>query len=315
MIHSKSCDKEKFYVVTAVSNPARFSRRYELYKRFEKYMADCQVNLITVELQLGDRPFAVTSEYNPSHIQLRHWDELWHKENMLNIALTRLPHDWETVAWVDADISFVRKDWVEETLHQLQVHMVVQMFETAIDLGPCGQTLAVHKSLFSEYIRMGCIHPTKNYQEHHPGFCYAARREAIDGIGGLYDRSILGSGDRNMALSFIGKAQHSFNKKIHCSYQRSVLDYQEKCLRSIRKDVGFVPGTIIHEWHGKKKDRRYQDRWKILVNNKYNPHTDVKYNSYGVLQLHDDGSERFLYLRDGIRNYFRARNEDSIDLE
>lgn len=309
-----SFHKHKFHVVTMISNPVRYSSRYELYQKFAKHMHESGVTLWTIELQLGDRPFAITHHHNKHHIQLRHWDELWHKENALNIAISRLPDDWETVAWVDADIQFVRRDWVEETIHQLQVYQVVQMFETAVDLGPSGQSLSVHKSFMSQYVNNGSLHPETTYQEWHPGFCWAARREAIDGMGGLYDRAILGAGDRHMALAFVGKAQLSFHPHTTSAYQKSIMLFQERCWTALRRDVGFVPGTILHNWHGRKKDRRYWDRWQILVKNRYIPWQDVKPNSYGVFQLHDDFSMRFIRLRDEIRAYFRQRNEDSCDL-
>jgi len=57
-------------------------------------------------------------------------------------------------------------------------------------------------------------------------------------------------------------------------------------------------------------DRHYSDRWKILVDNKYNPESDLKRDAQGLYSLTD----RSPGLRDGIRTYFRSRNEDSIDL-
>jgi hypothetical protein len=316
-----------------ISNPVRFESRYRLYRKFARQMHHAKVNLWTVEVQTGDRPFAITDPCNPRHIQLRHWDELWIKENALNIGISKLPDDWETVAWVDADIEFVRKnwgdednhehvfhehhDWVTETLHQLQIYKIVQMFETAVDLGPSHQTLSVHKSFMSQYIKNGAIfhERRKDYCETHPGFAWAARREAIDDMGGLLDRAILGAGDRHMCLAFVGKAQLSFHPDTSSAYQQYIMDFQDKCEKSIRRDVGFVPGTILHYFHGKKRDRHYWDRWQILVKNQYQPYHDVKPNSYGILQLHDDHSPRFLRLRDEIRAYFRSRNEDSVDLE
>lgn len=311
----KSFSKAKFHVITMISNPVRYSVRYELYKKFARQMDEAGVNLWTIELQLGDRPFGITDPCNPKHIQLRHWDELWHKENALNIGLSKLPEDWETVAWLDADIEFLRKDWVEEVLHALQVYQVVQLFETAVDLGPSGQTISVHKSFMSQYIKGGAMHPESTYQEWHPGFAWAARREAIDMMGKLFDKAILGAGDRHMALAFVGKAHLSFHPETSSDYQRAIMLFQERCHTTIRRDVGFVPGTIVHSWHGKKKDRRYWDRWQILVKNNYIPWQDVKPNSFGVYQLHDDMSNRFMRLRDEIRAYLRQRNEDSIDLE
>ena len=298
-----------------VSNPARFNRRYHLYKQFVRYMDRCGIkNLWTCELQLGDRPFAVPRSERV--LQLRHWDMLWHKENALNLLVQRLPDDWETVAWIDADLEFLDPSWPEETLHQLQMYQIVQMFETACDLGPSGRVIATHNGFMAQYIKHGCNFPEgrhNNYAEYHPGFAWAMRREAWDMCGGLFEFAICGAGDRHMSLAWIGRGGSSFHPKTHSAYQQSILDYQAKCEPSIRRDVGFVRGTLFHHWHGKKVDRRYWDRWQILVRNNFNPYTDLKRNSYGVWQIHDDGSERMRKLRDELRLYAHIRNEDSID--
>jgi hypothetical protein len=310
---------EKLYVITPISNAVRFRSRYSLFGDYRARMQAAGVNLFVVETAFGDRPFQVSTS---ADIQLRTWDEMWHKENMINVAISRLPSDWEYVAWVDGDITFMRPDWAIETVHQLQHHMVVQMFQTAIDMGPSGQALNQFSSFawcHSQGLRYGSKGSTYGYGANgiywHPGFCWAARREAIDATGGLIDRSILGAGDHHMALSLIGGAVHSLPKGIGQSYVDYVMDWQSHAERFVRRDIGFVPGSIAHHWHGKKIDRRYSDRWKILIDNKYDPAKDIKRDWQGMYQLVDDGTLRFIALRDGIRKYFRSRSEDSIDLE
>src|SRR6185312_15440002 len=127
---------ETLHVVTAISNTNRYRSRYELYREFEPYVLNSGGDLYTVEMAFGDRPHEVTVRTNPKHLQLFSSTELWHKENMINLGVARLPSDWKYVAWIDADVSFTRHDWVKETLHQLQHYDVVQMFEDAYDLAP-----------------------------------------------------------------------------------------------------------------------------------------------------------------------------------
>ena len=74
--------------------------------------------------------------------------------------------------------------------------------------------------------------------------------------------------------------------------------------------MGVVPGTVNHYWLGSKQHRRYQGRWKILVQDGYDPDLDIKYDFQGVLQLTDWS----IKLRDDLIQYFSVRNEDSIDL-
>lgn len=314
---------KKLHVIVVVTNAIRFKSRYRLYQEFEqKLLKNNQIVLWTTEIAFGDRPFAVTEPGNPHHIQLRSYEELWHKENLINVALahmTRQTPDWEYVAWIDADIEFLRPDWANETLHQLQHYMMVQMWTHAIDLGPNGETLATHVSFLHQYQRGKpyCYGGNNaKYHEHwHPGYAWAARREAIDSVGGLIDTALLGAGDNHMAHALIGKLDFTTDKGLHPNYFKHLSIWQDRCERFIRRDVGYVDGTILHFWHGKKKDRRYHDRWKILVDNQFNPDWDLKRDAQGLWQLTDHGDLRSIHLRDQVRHYFRSRNEDSIDAE
>lgn len=325
------------HVVSVISNPVRYESRYQLFDKFETYMERFpNVRFHTVEVAFGDRQFYVGSKashmnrydlkdvagiIHPSgesykgeqmwRLQLRTFEELWHKENMINLGIQSLPNDWEYVAWIDADVTFAREDWVEETIQQLQHYQFVQMFENAIDLGPTGQTLKIHNGFISQYMKGADYKP--GYHDWHPGFAWAARREAIDAVGGLIDTGILGSGDRHMACALVGKVEHSYSGGVHPNYAMLLHEWQSRATRYIKFDVGFVPGTVIHNWHGKKTDRQYSSRWRILEDNQFNPLTDIKRDWQGLWQL-EVNNERQITLRDQIRRYFRARNEDSTDL-
>ncbi len=86
------------HVLTVVTNPPRFYSRYKLYQAFEKHVLDSGGIPWTIELAFRDRHFEVTDPNNPNHIQLRSPAQLWHKENLLNILLRRLPANFEYVA-------------------------------------------------------------------------------------------------------------------------------------------------------------------------------------------------------------------------
>lgn len=304
---------DTFHVVTVISNPIRFKSRYALYNNFKKQVSCAGATLWTVEIAFGDRPFEVTEASNPFHLQLRSFEELWHKENMLNLVIQRLPLDWEYVAWIDADISFNRPDWVVETVHQLQHYQVIQMFSKAVDLDPHYNIMKSHNGFMWSFFQNGHKAPKgygyRKYGLWHPGFAWAARKEAIDQLGGLIDFGILGAGDRHMATALIGSVEDSVPDNIGKFYMNELRVWQGRAAE-LRKDVGYMDGTISHFWHGKKKDRRYTERWKILIDNDFDPDFDIKRDWQGLFQL--AGNKPM--LRDQIRAYFRARNEDSIDL-
>src|SRR6202795_2581423 len=193
-------------VISVYSNSPRFASRERLFKEFQAYMAKEQSNVghWCVETAFGDRAFRVTDPNNPRHIQLRTTHELWLKENMINIAMSRLPLDSEYVAWVDADIRFSRPDWPIETLHQLQHFDIVQMFSEARDMSPDHETFQVHKGFMWAYWKQ--LRTGDSYEFWHPGYAWAYKRSAIDKLGGLMEFPILGASDHHMAWALVGES-------------------------------------------------------------------------------------------------------------
>ena len=324
---------DQLHVICVISNPVRFKVRYELYRAFEKHMDESGVVLYTVEMAFGGRPFEVTESDNPRHVQLRSSFELWSKEDMINIGISRLPPEAKFIAWIDADVTIVRPDWAQETLQQLQHYQIVQIFSHAQDVGPNYEPIqdGNFDSFMYSYLRglelpykqetKGLMYPygTKwakvgDMQQWHCGYAWAARREAIDHLGGLIDWAILGSGDHNMCAALIGKVDYTIHGKAHPRFIEKMMIWQERAIKHIRMNVGYVDGLLLHHWHGSKANRGYVDRWKIIVDNQFDPNLDLKRDSQGLYQLVDNGDMRSIKLRDDIRRYFRQRNEDSIDV-
>lgn len=301
------CDHNSIlYVVSVVSNPVPFQRRYELFNEFcERMRKEPNVRLFTIELQQRNRPFRTDA-----NLQFHTNDELWHKENLINIAIQHLPRDWLYVAWIDADIEFVNSNWVDDTINQLQNYKIVQLFSQAIDLGPSKETLTVHSGFCYMYVNdepMSNYRKNSNYRNGHVGYAYACRKDAYNEMGGLLDFCILGSADSHMALAWIGKVDLSLHKDLHENYKTLCKIYQERCLKHIDGNISYVRGTILHYFHGDKQDRQYTSRWQILIDSQYNPLRDIKRDNNGIYQLEIFNTT----LRDGIKKYFRARNEDS----
>lgn len=296
------------YVVTCISNPVRYQSRYDLYHRFAEQMRRDGAILYTTEMAFGDRPHEVTQADNPRHIQLRSTHELWHKEQMLNIAISRLPSDAKYVAWIDADVMFHRHDWIEETIHQLQHYKFVQLFSHATDLSPMFQPMKTHTSFVHDWYH-GTPKDEHGYMKPgHPGYAWAGTMEALHACGGLLDHAILGSADRHMADAFLGRVHKGYHKNIHKNYKKLCEQWQKRAMHHVNGNIGYVSGTISHYWHGSKQNRHYNDRWKILVEHQFDPLTDIWRDTQGLWQLTHEKPG----LRDAIRKYFRSRAEDCI---
>lgn len=329
--HRPKADLSHFYVVAVVSNPIRYRRRYELYWAFKEMCEAAGVKLITVEQAFGHRPYMVTEFNNPYHVQCRSFEELWLKENMINLGFHRalqLDPLAREVAWIDADCrpAMPYIQWFEETWHQLQHYEFVQMWEWIVDLdndyNPIGKP---GPSFMANYIKYGSPYPTgfldgNRHNPYHqpvswgsPGLAWAANIDALDKIGGLPQNAILGAGDWYLAHMLISELDIPGMSKYSSGYRNGFARQQELCNRWIKQDVGYVPGMVYHDWHGKKVNRKYNTRERILIENQYDPNTDIKVGSSGLLQL-ETWEPRQIKLRDQIRRYFRERNEDSIDV-
>lgn len=315
-------DLSKFHVVTCISNPVMFASRYQLYADFAQHMKDSGVTLWTVEVAYANRPFEITQEGNPYHLQLRTDCEIWHKENMLNLIIQKLPSDWKYVACLDADIQFQRKDWAMATIQQLQHYQVVQVWSNAIDMGPNTQAFAQARSFCSRYIASGRPATPQNYNDYwHTGYGWAYRREALDQVGGLLDIAVLGSADFYMGWGLLGLMDKNLYNDVSSlphrkkgftqNYINRLLQWQDRA-RGLKRSIGCVDGTITHFWHGPKTKRNYNTRENILIDNEFDPDIDLTRTSTGLWALRVE-SDRQISLRDGIMGYMRSRDEDSID--
>ncbi|CAM6004374.1 unnamed protein product [Sphagnum balticum] len=277
--------------------------------------------LHTVEAALGERNFALDQH---AHFDNAEEDELqWKSKGPPNVPRK---------AFIDADVDFVRPDWVSETLHQLQHYHVVQMFSEAIDLDPKYEPRGlgeynnarqkshaychVHGLLNDQVVSDAYTTPEKRGAKvagdvyRHPGFAWAWRREALDSVGGLMEHVLLGSADWHMAWALVGRVEETLKAPVSKSYNELCHQWQELAERYIRRNIGYVSGTVVHHWHGKKIDRGYATRWKIMADHNYDPRQDLMRDWQGLIRLKDTK----MGLRDDCRKYFRRRNEDSIDL-
>ncbi len=300
----------QLHVVTPVSNPLLTQSRVRLAREFCLQQLAAGVQLTLVECALGERAFVLNDiDSRIRHIGVRHKTICWHKENLINIGISRLPPEARYIAWIDADIAFRRPDWPVAIIHALQQYSVIQPWEHAYDLGPHGEHLELHTSFASLHVKRQPIFTRwrAGYVFGHPGYAWAARREIIDELGGLYEAAVLGSADHNMAMAMLGRAAESFPADVSAEFTASQLAWQKKAVQFIGYRLGYLPGTIEHGFHGPKLKRAYVSRWDILRRWKYNPVEDIKLNIDRVLELAGNKPG----LQSDIERYFAARDEDS----
>ena len=299
--------EEKLHVILVVSNPCLYARRYILMKEFLLRFENEESNAIVyvVELAYGKQKHYMTKSENSRHLQLRTETPLWHKENMINLGVKYLlPSDWKAFAWIDADLEFLSPTWATDVLRILNGSKdIVQLFSHCIDMDAKKETMKIVHSAGFQYCEGKKYYAKGNGSDYwHPGYAWAITRKAYEKIEGLYEYGILGSGDFIMLTCLLGKGDKSINEENSEDYKDSVLKFQSK-IRNLR--FGYVPGTLKHHFHGSKKNRKYTERWKILVNHQYSPYDFLVKN-----ELLIPSSTFPEEMKEDILKYFKERNED-----
>jgi hypothetical protein len=328
---------ERLHVVAVYTNPLRWRTRREHMNDFRQHMATSpNVALHVVELAYGDRPFEVTDADNPLDIQLRTSCELWHKENLTNIAVSRFPANWRYGAQVDTDFHFTRPDWALETIHQLQHHAWAQLFSSYSALSGRHVPVRILPSFAWSYLHYRPGTSWKSSAKAAPpsiggrlavsggtprsaswpdnpgatGGAWAFTRQGFETVGGFLDCCILGSADWHMAFGLAREPDNSIEMR-QCgpAYVSAIRRWQDRAGR-IEGNIGCVENHAVHYFHGSYKLRGYGDRWQVLKDNAYDPLTDIQRDYQGVLVLSGNKSR----LRDDIRAYLRSRDEDATEL-
>jgi hypothetical protein len=289
------------YVVLPYFNYCGFKRRQELFIKFVHEIQNVKGIRIVVSELVG--PASLPKLPVWKHVKNRSDSPVWMKEKLINVGIKNLPDVWNYAAWIDADITFLNPDWVQDTIDALQTNDIVQMFRTAVNLGPNNEAIKIDKGFGYMHADSGTPYvKTDKYGYWHPGYAWACTRKAFRRMGSsLLDWAILGSGDRHMAMAWIGRVLDSCPGTIHKNYKIMLMEYQYKCQNF---KLSYVPGTILHHWHGRFEDRKYKERWEVLVRHAFDPITDVTMS----IRLTPAGKR----MEKDLKAYFEGRREDFV---
>jgi hypothetical protein len=306
-------NSEQLTVVTARFNPLHWEVPHRHYLRWVEHMKDSGVGeLIVVELEYGDREFSCNVP-GVTHVGVRADSWGWSKENLGNLGIQRA--QGRLICWEDSDIYHRDPNWARETVHALQHYRAVQTWSQCLDMGPNGNVHSVSRSFADCYLHGSPVAADKSpwwkheggpYDYAHSGFSWAFQRELLNQAGGLLEIGCMGSGDYHMALGMVGKAEWSLVKETSESYRRQILYWQERARRFVNGRLGVVTGTIEHQFHGSKTRRGYMSRWDMFAKHGFDPDTDLKRNTYGVLEWAGNKPE----LEREWDLYLRSRRED-----
>lgn len=365
IVIAKDQVREPLYAVVPVYNPWRSKARTKHTERAIKHFADAGAIVVLVEIGFNRRDLVfsdyglngalskspIAGEHRHKYIGLHTKDELWLKENAINVGVQSLPYDWQQVCWLDSDVEFARPNWVGETIHKLQHYKFLQMFSRAHDLNPSYEIMpvGVEGIGFVKAWQEGFLQTTltpeiladlkiinqdisklvkdfaklemdltggKHYGNKGiwPGLAWACTRQAWEDVGGLLDIAIWGGGDWHMSHALIESTDNMMRSDLNKNYKQICLEWYFRCKKYVRRNVGVMEGSIFHCWHGKKSDRRYTNKHELLAKYSFDPLRHLKKDHQGLYQFHDDGSTSYVKIRDAMRTIAKERNEDSIDV-
>lgn len=230
--------------------------------------------------------------------------KLFLKENILNLTIKQNIDNADYIFWIDADVSLLNGNWMDDAMQKLNSHDVVQLFSDGHHMDSSGITIERAP---------GYVYNQQKFNKHgHTGYAWGMTKQAFLHLGGLYEYNVIGSGDAIMARCFLQKPIPSFEesksmKKLSFypfseGHQQTIVDYYNKC-----KDfkVSYLDNIITHGYHGELERRKYVDRYKILEKHSFDPQEMLIKNTQGILQFKDQFSD----IKNDIEEFLRYKDE------
>ena len=305
-------------IISCYFNPQNNPYRLKAFNAF--YDSIKHLNHRIVECVIGDSEPQLPVNENISRVYTKNL--LWHKESLLNNIVKNLDPKYKYVFWVDADVIFSNKNWLVESVQELQYKNILQPFEYCIHLengeqpsdfpvghyrpmstNPVLKHPRMWRSFCANYVTDRLTSQNEVYDIHgHVGFAWGARREVLD-LCPLYDRALVGGADHIIAHAAAGQIGHKCITKSFTDDIEAVNDWSRKFYSAVGGSIGYVKGDLFHMWHGDLKSRQYLKRVQEFTGTSKN----IVVRDSNGLHVTDDDSY--------VRKYFNDREvkDDSGD--
>jgi hypothetical protein len=161
---------------------------------------------------------------------------------------------------------------------------VVQLFEDTYHLTEAG-SIEIRRDAMHQGGRVESVgahfakHGTANG---HPGLAWAARADWLRTYG-FEDSHVTTGGDVSMVRAFTQLPDPcNFYRDASAGFMNWMGRWAEPVSQAVDRRFAFVPGTILHLWHGPTGERRYRERWRALMDNAFDPATDLVIDPNGL---------------------------------
>jgi hypothetical protein len=297
-------------VITSYFNVCNYRPLKDNYMAFRKSMDDSDIALITVECAFNGAPFQL--EESDRVIQVRSNSIMWQKERLLNIAVDKVRERFSKIAWIDADSFFSNANWAVETSCLLDSVPIVQPFDTVINLPKDADFfdgMGSHRISFAYDAAVNGAAAVKDSdgKHGHTGYAWAARSEILE--QGLFDAAIANGGDHMMAHAMLDDRNSPCYERLFFDNEKSKAHFQkwtEALSSRIKEGISYVPGAILHRWHGSMRNRRYHATLEKFARFGVDPSVDLRINECGCWEWNNKRQR----LHDFLASYFESREED-----
>lgn len=304
-------------IISCFYNPQNSAPRYEAFKKW--YDSIKHMNHLIVECLIDGAESQLPK--SSSIIQVKSDSTLWHKESLLNLAVTKLPAKYKYVFWVDADVIFTNLNWLTDGVKELERGAeILQPFEFCFHLEQ-GETEPRfdYSEAIEDYLNTGTrnarmwrsfcanyVHDEEScdstdYNTHgHVGFAWGATRELLEAVP-LYDKALVGGADHIIAHAAANQIPSNCIDKSFTEDLDAVYAWSRKFAREVDGDVGYVEGNLFHLWHGDIKSREYLKRVQ-----EFTPTTkEITEKDENGLYIAKDGKDKY------VKDYFQKREKST----
>ncbi len=275
-------------------NPCGYVAPRRNFRRFRQHFSGCR--LFTAEVSF-DGEYHLDCDWQ---IAATADNFLWQKEAVINWMVARVPAEYTKIAWIDADLQFLNADWAGQTSQLLDYYATLQLYARVHYLDPAGQL---------EQSCLGTIFAAQQELNgsQTSGGAWAARRDLLQ-THGMYPFSIVGGGDSCWLDAvrgiYDGRATTRRTPRLNAHCQQ----WMRRVGADAAGSVTYLPGDVVHFYHGTLENRRYGQRYKMLELADYDPEADVRVGANGLLEWCSDKPD----LHQQMTAYFQLRAEDEI---
>lgn len=290
--------------VTCHFNPQRSHARIRCYERFARQFPRIGLELFTAEGSVDDRweiPGAWRYALDPEAC-------LFCKENLLNLAIARLPERFDRVLWIDSDVILLDHEYADKLSAALDRYDVVQGFAKLQYLGKNGvPETSWRSSLMLMNSRDGThIADATNWKACYPGLAWATTRELLTKCGGIYDRVITGGGDNAWAIGVLGDFPRHLANRWSDLLCEDIRQWAAGLTPHVRS-VGYIESNGVHLYHGNLNNRQYAKRNEMFREVSFDPQRHLEYAPNGTIRWSQEAPAEF---KEFVRAYIHGRKED-----